>query len=204
MKMRERLIDAIRDKGPAFGIHLRDEAIERLADYHSVVEENNALLHLVAPCSAEEFAVRHVLESLALLEHLPQNARFADVGPGGGLPSIPCLLARGDLSALLIESKEKKARFLELAVEELNLSARASVINLQFEEVDIKDVGYVTCRALDKFTERLPRFLKWAKGGTLLLFGGENLATALKKSGRPFVQQRLPLSERRFLLRVED
>ena len=64
-----------------------------LADYYELVQANNPLLHLVAPSSPEEFAVRHVLESLALLKFLPERAKFADVGAGAGLPSIPCLIA---------------------------------------------------------------------------------------------------------------
>ncbi len=188
----------------AFDIELSNASIQRLADLFEFIQEHNRLLHLVAPCSPEEFAVRHILESLTLLEYLPKDTRFADVGAGAGLPSIPCLLVRDDLSAVLIETKEKKAAFLAQAIRALDLSARATAINRQFEESDIRDCGYVTVRALDRFTERLPRLLKWAKGKKLLLFGGENLADALQKARRSYVQRLIPLSERRYLFVVED
>ena len=202
--MRSGFIKALAVHQKTFDIDLSHASVESLADYYDLVQQNNLLLHLVAPCSSNEFAVRHVLESLTLLEHLPQKARFADVGAGAGLPSIPCLLVREDLSAKLIESKQKKSRFLDLAVGRLGLTARATVINSQFYETDIGDCHYVTCRALDSFTERLPRLLKWAKGKSLLLFGSDNLASALTKSGQAFDQQLIPLSERRFLLIVND
>ena len=76
---------------------------------------------------------------------------------------VPCLLVREDLKAVLIESKEKKARFLKTAVETLGLQSRAIVANRQFEEVDPSDCQFVTCRALDKFTEKLPRLVKWSR-----------------------------------------
>lgn len=202
--VRKELISAIQTHQAVFGLKLDEAAIERLADHFEIVQEHNSLLHLVAPCSAVEFAVRHILESLSLLEHLPTGASFADVGSGAGLPSIPCLLVRDDLSALLIESKQKKARYLDHAIVKLGLTARAAVIDRQFEEVDLNGCGYVTCRAMDKFTERLPRLLKWAKGKRLLLFGGDNLAAGVQKQGRRFVQILLPLSERRYLLIVEE
>src|SRR4051812_21614787 len=88
-----------------FAVDLATDKIEKLAVYYELIQKNNPLLHLVAPCSEEEFAVRHILESLTLLEYLPPKARFADVGAGAGLPSIPCLLAREDLRGVLIESK---------------------------------------------------------------------------------------------------
>jgi 16S rRNA (guanine527-N7)-methyltransferase len=200
--MRAEFVAALTANQEAFGIELSEPAVSRLADYFDLVQENNPLLHLVGPCSDEEFAVRHILESLTILEYLPQKARFADVGAGAGLPSIPCLLAREDLSALLIETKEKKAKFLETALEKLGLDRRASVINLQFDEIEPNRCEFVTCRALDKFTERLPRLLKWAKARKLLLFGGENLASALRELGRQFEQRLTPLSEKRFLFIV--
>jgi 16S rRNA (guanine(527)-N(7))-methyltransferase RsmG len=195
---------AITDNRSAFGLSLTSQQIARLADYFQLVQEHNSLLHLVAPCPAEEFAVRHILESLTLLEHLPQNSKFADVGAGAGLPSIPCLLVRDDLSAILIETKEKKARFLALAVEQLDLGGRAAVVNRQFEEVMISDCEFVTCRALDKFAERLPRVLNWAKGRSLLLFGGPNLAAGLEKLGFKFERRLLPLSDQRFLFVIAE
>ena len=110
-EVRKEFVQAIKTHQAAFGLKLSDQIIDRLADYYDSVQEHNPLLHLVGPCSPEEFAIRHILESLTLLEHLPNTAKFADVGAGAGLPSIPCLLVREDLTSVLIESKEKKTKF---------------------------------------------------------------------------------------------
>jgi 16S rRNA (guanine(527)-N(7))-methyltransferase RsmG len=197
--IRQQFISAVHANQPVFGLELSRETIERLADYFEFVQENNALLHLVGPCSEEEFAVRHVLESLMLLDHLPKKARFADVGAGAGLPSIPCLIVRDDLAAVLIENKQKKAAFLEEVLARLGLSDRAAVLNRQFEEVTEKDFSHVTCRALDKFTNKLPRLLKWSGKRANLLFGGPALSEALNFTGLRFERILLPLSHQRFL-----
>src|SRR6266513_2670883 len=83
----------------SFGLELSQETVTQLGAFYSLLTRWNERLHLVAPCSPEEFATRHVLESLLLLKYLPQNARVADVGSGGGLPMVPCLIARSDLQA---------------------------------------------------------------------------------------------------------
>jgi 16S rRNA (guanine527-N7)-methyltransferase len=197
--VRNEFIKAIEANSGAFGVELSSKTIERMADFYDIVQQYNSLLHLVAPCSPEEFAVRHTLESLTLLKHLPENGRFADVGAGAGLPSIPCLIARGDLSAVLIESKEKKARYLENALMRLGLAERAVVINKQFEEVREKDFGAVTCRALDRFTEKLPRLLKWAGKRKLLFYGGPTLGETLKCSKVLFERELMPMSSQRYL-----
>ncbi len=197
--MREEFINSITENQATFGLNLPEQKIARLADYYEFVQKHNELLHLVAPSSASEFAVRHVLESLTLLEYLPKKTRFVDVGTGAGLPSIPCLIVREDLRGTLIESKAKKTVFLESAAAELEISSRVQIINKQFEEAQDVRFDFVTCRALDKFAEKLPRLLKWSNGAKLLFFGGNNLAEALEKQKIKFTRKLMPLSEQRFL-----
>ncbi len=197
--MRSEFIQALKTHQSAFDLDLADKPIGRLADYYDLVQEHNPLLHLVGPCSPEDFAIRHILESLTLLDHLPMKARFADVGAGAGLPSIPCLLVRDDLRGVLIESKEKKAVFLTHAINKLVIGTKAQIYTRQFQEVDPVSCQFVTCRALDKFTERLPRLINWSQPRPMLLFGGPNLAEALLKEKVKFTQKLMLLSEQRFL-----
>ena len=201
--MTSEIAEAIRTNQNAFGVEVPEEKIERLADYYRLVQENNPILHLVAPCSAKEFAIRHILESLMLLEYLPEAAKFADVGTGAGLPSIPCLIVREDLFAFLIESKQKKIGFLKPALQTMLLSPRARVIHRQFDEVKEDDFSFVTCRALDKFTEKLPRIVKWSGMRKKILFGGPALEEALNSLKLGFEKRLIPMSERRYIFIVE-
>lgn len=197
--MKSEFVEAIEKHQAEFDLILADETISALADFYEIVIKNNEFLHLVAPSSAEEFAVRHILESLTLLNFLPANARFADVGTGAGLPSIPCLIAREDLRGALIESKLKKTKFLIETLTELNLQNRAEVINRQFEEIEKPNVSYIMCRALDKFTRKLPKLLKWSGKSNLLFFGGNSLRDELEKNNLKFEEKLMPMSEQRFL-----
>lgn len=185
----------------SFNLDLPAETVSRLGEYYSLLTRWNDRLHLVAPCSPPGFAVRHVLESLMLLPHLPPNARLADIGSGGGLPIIPCLIARPDLQATLIESSQKKSVFLR----EASRSLQATIIAQRFEQVDPPDVSFVTCRALDQFMQKLPALLDWApEGSTLLLFGGERLREELRKAHVSFEALLIPQSEKRFLFLATD
>jgi 16S rRNA (guanine527-N7)-methyltransferase len=197
--VRNTFINAVSEHQNIFGLSLHTDTIDRLTDYYELVQEHNDLLHLVAPCTAEEFAVRHILESLTLLEHLPKGARFADIGAGAGLPSIPCLVVRDDLRAVLIESKPKKSNFLEMAASKLGTRKRVEIIDRQFEEVSAGNYEYITCRALDKFTNKLPRLLKWSGRRKLLLFGGNNLREKLQQGAIIVSEHLTPMSEQRFL-----
>ena len=128
-----------------------------------------------------------------------KNAKFADLGTGAGLPAVPLLIARNDLRGVLVESKLKKANFLEEVLAECKLEDRAEILDRQFEELSKPDVSYILCRALDKFTQKLPKILKWSGKCNLLFFGGNALRDELEKNGVKFETKLLPLSEQRFL-----
>ena len=187
----------------SFDVELSAETVTQLGAYYSLLSKWNDRLHLVAPCSPEEFATRHVLESLMLLKHLPDGAKIADIGSGAGLPIIPCLIARPDLEATLIESSQKKAVFLR---EALNTAGRtASVIARPFEEVETPDVSFITCRALDQFMNKISRLIDWSpKGSTLLIYGGPTLREQLQKLKVGFEEFLIPLSDQRFLFVSTD
>jgi 16S rRNA (guanine527-N7)-methyltransferase len=197
--LQRQFIRAFESNQETFGISLSTEKVFNLTKYYELVCKHNDVLHLVAPAPPETFAVRHVLESLTLLEFLPKNAKCADVGAGAGLPSIPCLIARADLQGVLIESKLKKAEFLREVLTECKLENRARILNRQFEELPKPDASYICCRALDKFTQKLPKLLKWSGNSNMLFFGGNALRDELTKNGVKFTEKLMPLSEQRFL-----
>ena len=187
----------------SFDLDLSAETVTLLGQYYSLLTRWNDRLHLVAPCPPEEFAVRHVLESLLLLRYLPSPATVADIGSGGGLPIIPCLIARPDLEATLIESSQKKVVFLREASNHLGL--RTTIIAHPFEDVSAPAVSFVTCRALDQFMRKLPALINWApRGSTLLLFGGETLGAQLRRANVNFEQLLIPQSEKRYLFLATD
>jgi 16S rRNA (guanine527-N7)-methyltransferase len=184
-----------------FGVEFQSEHIERLISYYELLLKWNPKLHLVAPCSPEEFAVRHILESLTLMKYLPVNARVADVGTGAGLPLIPCLLMRDDLHGVLIESSQRKAAFLKEAVRPIRPRDRTQLIVARFEDVPAPDVAFITCRALDKFSELLPKLIDWApRNATYLLFAGESLLEQIRQLLPVSSIERIPGSEKRFLV----
>jgi 16S rRNA (guanine(527)-N(7))-methyltransferase RsmG len=189
----------IMENAAAFGLEIGSAAVELLGRYRSEVAEANGLLHLVSPKTLDDFAQRHVLESLALLKHLPHGSSLIDVGPGAGLPSIPCIIVREDITAVLVEAKEKKARFLRDMSVRCGLEGRVTVINRQFEEIERPAGDFVTCRALDKFMEKLPRLIRWSKGSKMLLFGGPSMGESLTGKRIDFKSELMPLSEQRYL-----
>ena len=191
---------ALESNAPLYAIHLNEQTILRLRNYYEQVMTWNRRLHLVAPCSPAEFATRHVLESLLALRYLSEAARVLDVGSGAGLPIIPCLIASPRLQATLIEASPKKAVFLCEALQRIDRHVMSRVIAERFERIVAPEADFITCRALDRFTQMFPAFIEWAPvGSTLLLFGGETLREQIEKASLDYQSLLVPQSERRFL-----
>lgn len=110
--------------------------LEQLAAYVAYLEEVNQHLNLTAVRETEAIWHRHILDSLQLLEWIKADPdqRALDLGSGGGLPGIPLAICRPDVAWVLVDSVQKKARFLESCAVRLGLkqvtvrSERAEVL----------------------------------------------------------------------------
>jgi len=67
------------------------------------------------------------------------ECRYADIGAGGGVPSLPVLLTGPRLSAVLIDSSQKRCAFLVWAIAELGMTERADVWCGRAEEIGRED-----------------------------------------------------------------
>ena len=107
------------------GVGLPAGCSERLLRYLGLLEKWNRTYNLTAIRDPLAMVSHHILDSLAVLPHLPlpeSGARVADVATGAGLPGIPLALARPQWHVALVESNQKKSAFLRQAVIELRLA----------------------------------------------------------------------------------
>src|SRR5690348_14832705 len=104
-------------------LQLDEGAPERLLAYLALVAKWNKTYNMTAVRDPLAMVSHHLLDSLAVLPHLPMPSagRLADAGSGAGLPGIPLAIARPDWTVVLAEANQKKAAFLRQAAIELKL-----------------------------------------------------------------------------------
>lgn len=116
------------------------EEEKKFEEFYRMLCAYNKKVNLTAITERSEFFIKHICDSLAGAGYFPNGAEVAEVGSGGGFPSVPLKIARDDLSFTQFESVGKKCAFLSLAAQELELS-RMSVINMRAEDAG-RDVNY--------------------------------------------------------------
>ena len=140
----------------------------------------NSVMNLVGPDSLPDFWNRHVWDSAQLLTHAPEALTWADLGAGAGFPGVVlAILMKGREGAhvWLIDSLGKRCRFLQEAVDALDLPATVVVGRAEEQQVTC-DV--VTARAVAPMDKLLgyaqPYFQRGAQG---LFLKGERAESEL-------------------------
>lgn len=97
---------------------------DKILKYKELVLEWNKKFNLTAITDDEEFDIKHIYDCLLLLklEEVQKAKTIADVGTGGGFPGMLLAISLPDTQFTLIDSVNKKIRFLDIVVEELGLS----------------------------------------------------------------------------------
>ncbi|PZA21972.1 16S rRNA (guanine(527)-N(7))-methyltransferase RsmG [Modestobacter versicolor] len=157
---------------PALASAVFGEATEAVARYVAMLAGDGVVRGLIGPREVPRLWDRHVLNSAALAEAVPQGARVVDVGSGAGLPGIPLGLARPDLTLTMVEPMARRVEFLQDVVEALEAPWR--IVRGRAEERSVVravgPVDVVTARAVAP----LPRLVGWCRG--LLAPGAQLIA----------------------------
>ncbi len=147
---------------PALAAEVFGDALPRAEAYVARLADDGVTRGLIGPREVPRLWERHVLNSAAVAEAVPDGARVVDVGSGAGLPGIPLGLARPDVVLTLVEPMARRVDFLTEAVAELGSPWR--VVRGRAEErsviAAVGPVDVVTARAVAP----LPRLVAWCRG----------------------------------------
>lgn len=173
-------------------IVLSPEQLASLHRYLDLLLEANVSMNLTRIVDRSAAEVQHIGDALTLLPFLPAGQiKIADVGSGGGVPGIPLAIARSDATVCLIESTQKKARFLQHAAGELKLS-NVEVLSERAEAVARSDrretFNVVTARAVAVMDQLAQWCLPLVRpGGKLLAMKGQRFQEELPQARKTIV-----------------
>ena len=104
------------------GLEADERAVARLRLYYERLEEKNRVMNLTAITGEEEVARLHFLDCAALLKQADfAGKRVIDVGSGAGFPGLVLKILQPEMDLTLLDSLDKRVRFLEELSGELGL-----------------------------------------------------------------------------------
>jgi 16S rRNA (guanine527-N7)-methyltransferase len=165
------------------------DAREKLIAYIEMVKEAGEKLNLVSRDDLEYLNERHLAPSMAVLPLIKdEKTLILDMGSGAGFPGIPVGIMRENVDITLIEATKKKVRFLEKAIEELELPNVRSCWS-RAEDFKEKKFDIVMARSvapMHKLQKLAAPLLK--EGGMLITWKGSRFLEEMEKVKKSLFQ----------------
>jgi len=157
--------EVVREASERLGLVLSPGQIESLRRFAELLRDRAVPLGVVSAADSDRLLSRHVIDSLRAAAAVRPPDRLAyDLGSGAGLPGLAVAVACPGLAVRLVESRRRRAAFLELAVHHLAVGNVAVVWDRVEDQLDPADLCFARAFA--------PLARAWAVARPLLVPGG--------------------------------
>ena len=114
-------IEIVLQGAAQLGIDLDRTQAGLFSRHAALLLEWNRKINLTAIVDPARMAVKHYLDAVAPLNHIPAHGRLLDIGTGAGFPGIPLKIMRPEQPMTLIDGVRKKISFVKQAIRQLEL-----------------------------------------------------------------------------------
>lgn len=141
--------EQLRVAAEAIGVELNDTQIGQFLKYYEILVEWNSFMNLTGITEYEEVIQKHFVDSLALCKaiNVSEAESLIDIGTGAGFPGIPLKIAYPHLQVTLLDSLQKRIKFLNEVVSQLGLTGVETIHGRaeDFAKPSMKRESYDLC-----------------------------------------------------------
>ena len=141
--------ELLRVSAASMGVELNDTQVQQFIKYYEILVEWNSFMNLTGITEYEEVVQKHFVDSLALCKAMDVHSvsSLIDIGTGAGFPGIPLKIAYPHLKVTLLDSLQKRIKFLNEVVMQLGLEEVETIHGRaeDFAKPSMKRESYDVC-----------------------------------------------------------
>ena len=143
--MRNKFEQMIKDFS-TFGIELSDHQLDQFNKYYELLVEWNSFMNLTGITEFDDVCKLHFVDSISACKYFDFSSSsysLIDIGTGAGFPGIPLKIVFPQLQVTLFDSLNKRLKFLDEVINQLDLNSTGSITTLhgRAEDYAIKKEG---------------------------------------------------------------
>lgn len=164
---KQEFINEIISKLKKINVNINEEIGEKFYKYTELLLEWNKKINLTAITDLDDIILKHYVDSLTINKYITNNNRIIDIGTGAGFPGIPLKLLNKEKEFILVDSLNKRVKFLEEVVNQLNIN-NIEVIHARVEDLSKnnkyrENIDIATSRAVANLSTLLEYMLPFVK-----------------------------------------
>lgn len=184
---KEQWIELLINQCKNLNIYITESQLEQFYLYMKILQKWNENINLTAILEDGDILQKHFIDSLTILPYINNEDNIIDVGTGAGFPGIPIKIVKEDIKVTLLDSLNKRVKFLQEVIDNLALSNIDTIHNRAEDagrNLDLREkFDIAVSRAvapLNVLVEYLMPLVK--KGGQCICMKGNNIEEELANS----------------------
>ena len=183
-------MEQLRKKAEILGISLTEQQCLQFQKYYEYLIEKNKVMNLTGITEKEEVIDKHFIDSLGLAVKmdLTKPLTVLDLGTGAGFPGIPLKIAFPNLTITLLDSLNKRIKFLDEVIDLLELTGIETIHGRAEDYAKpgklIEQFDLCVSRAVANLSSLSEYCIPYVKeGGYFIPYKSGNIDEELKKAG---------------------